>query len=304
MSSRAKLAAFAAILVVLLVAGLGVGSAVGPLRAASTASAHGHQGTNSISSSPAASPTGLSASQGGYTFALDDPNFIRGVTRPFSFRILAPDGRAVTSFDTRHERDLHLVVVSSDLADYQHVHPELGGDGTWTANLALPHAGTYRVYADFAPAGGQPYTLGAELMAAGELRPQTLAPPSKSATIGDYGVTVESDLVAGADGQLIFRVQRGFDEVADLEPYLGTYGHLVAIRAADHAYLHVHPSSSSSAREVAFAVQPPSPGTYRLFFDFQHSGVVHSAAFTIDVPAQPVGGSSGSQSQVHNHAGH
>ena len=80
-------------------------------------------------------------------------------------------------------------------------------------------------------------------------------------------------------------MQRDGQPVRDLEPYLGAYGHLVAIRATDHAYLHVHPTEASSPEEVAFAVHVPSPGAYRLFLDFQHEGVVRTAAFTLDVPA-------------------
>ena len=39
-----------------------------------------------------------------------------------------------------------------DLAGFQHVHPARGADGTWRVPLDLPAAGTYRVFADFAPA--------------------------------------------------------------------------------------------------------------------------------------------------------
>ncbi|WP_442943137.1 hypothetical protein [Nocardia sp. NBC_00565] len=38
-----------------------------------------------------------------------------------------------------------------------------------------------------------------------------------------------------------FTVQRGGTPVTDLEPHLGAYAHLVALRANDLAYLHVHP---------------------------------------------------------------
>jgi hypothetical protein len=286
LSARTKLVAFGGILTLVLVAALGLGAAVGPLRGNSGGSAHGpHSSADGRGANSATAAAGLSSSDAGYTLALDDPTFTRGVSKPFTFRIVAPDGHPVTSFDIRHERALHLIVVSSDLADYQHVHPEVSRDGIWTTKLALSRAGIYRAYADFAPAGGAPHTLRAELTAAGELVPQPLAGPSKTATVGDYGVTLVGNLSAGAEGQVVFRVQRGFEEVNDLEPYLGAYGHLVAIRASDGAYLHVHPTDASSPRAVAFAVEAPSPGKYRLFLDFQHRGVVRSAAFTLDVPA-------------------
>ena len=65
--------------------------------------------------------------------------------------------------------------------------------------------------------------------------------------------------------------------VTNLQPYLGASGHLVVLRRSDLAYLHVHPEDGAGLR---FGVEVPSAGTYRLFLDFQHDGVVRTAAFT------------------------
>src|SRR4051794_16842223 len=186
-------------------------------------------------------PAGLSASAAGYTFAPDDTAFTPGVVESFTFRILGPDGQAVNDFDTRHDKDLHLVVVSDDLADYRHLHPALSSDGTWSTELGLPRAGGYRAYADFAAAGAEPVTLGADLVAAGELAPEPLPAPASSATVDGYDVRLDGSVTAGVDAELRFTVRHDGQAVRDLEPYLGAYGHLVAIRASDHAYLHVHP---------------------------------------------------------------
>ena len=40
---------------------------------------------------------------------------------------------------------------------------------------------------------------------------------------------------------LTLTVTKDGQPVTDLQPYLGAYGHLVALRAGDLAYLHVHP---------------------------------------------------------------
>lgn len=281
----ARLAAYVAVLTVVLLAGLGVGAAVGPWEAGgSVEGGHGMRDTVALPQD-GLTPGGLSASQSGYTFAIDDVAFTPGVAQRFSFRILGPGGDALTAYDTRHQRDLHLIVTSDDLADYQHVHPELGPDGTWTTKLALPRAGEYRAYADFAPAGAQPMTLGLDLTVAGLLDPQPLPAPTSIAMVDGYEVRLQGAISAGSESDLVFRVQHGGAPVNDLEPYLGAYGHLVAIRAADHAYLHVHPTPASSPQAVAFAIEAPSPGAYRLFLDFQHGGVVRTAAFTIDVPS-------------------
>ena len=60
-----------------------------------------------------------------------------------------------------------------------------------------------------------------------------------------------------------------------MQPYLGAYGHLVALRDGDLAYLHVHPAhgTATPGSAVGFDAEVPSAGTYRLFFDFQVDGV-------------------------------
>ena len=56
------------------------------------------------------------------------------------------------------------------------------------------------------------------------------------------------------------------EPVTDLQPYLGAYGHLVALRDGDLAYLHVHPDGSpatarpSPDRTCVFDAEVPSAG--------------------------------------------
>ena len=86
------------------------------------------------------------------------------------------------------------------------------------------------------------------------------------------------------DGQVTAEliVRRNGDLVTDLEPYLGANGHLVAMRAGDLAYAHVHPVEESAPGVVTFDAELTSAGRYGLFFDFKHDGTVHTAAFTFD----------------------
>ena len=69
--------------------------------------------------------------------------------------------------------------------------------------------------------------------------------------------------------------------VSTLQPYLGAAGHLVAIRADDLAYLHVHPREGSRPGTVAFEAELAEPGRYALFFQFKHGGSVHTVPFTL-----------------------
>ena len=68
-----------------------------------------------------------------------------------------------------------------------------------------------------------------------------------------------------------------------VEPYLGAFGHLVVLRQGDTGYVHVHPETQLVDGKVKFWLAAPSPGTYRMFFDFQVAGKVSTAAWTVVV---------------------
>jgi hypothetical protein len=79
--------------------------------------------------------------------------------------------------------------------------------------------------------------------------------------------------------------------VTDLDRYLAAYGHLVALRAGDLAYLHVHPAgepgdgTTSAGPSITFYADVPTAGDYRLYLDFQHRGAVRTAGFTVHAGA-------------------
>jgi hypothetical protein len=266
-----KLGAFAAVLALVFGAAALAGSAVDPLHSASASSEDGM--------SMAADPIrGLAVSEKGLTLDLVRRAAQRDRRFQLSFRILGKDGRAVHDFDVEHTKRMHLIVVRRDLTGFQHVHPVLHADGTWTTPLTLPQAGTYRVFADFS-VNDEPTTLADDLEVDGDVRSHELPAPVKSAETDGFRVRLTDGAVrAGQESELTFGVTRNGKPVS-LQDYLGAKGHLVALREGDLAFLHVHPDASSLRFEAAF----PNAGTYRLFLQFQVAGLVHTAAFTLDV---------------------
>ncbi|KRF37689.1 hypothetical protein [Nocardioides sp. Soil805] len=221
-------------------------------------------------------PGGLQVSDSGYTLVLPASGLEPGRST-LRFVVTGPDGEPVTAYDEEHEKDLHLIAVRRDLSGYQHVHPTMAADGTWTTDVDLT-PGSWRVFADFTPTGGPTLTLGTDLDVAGRFTPAPHPGSRVSDTVDGYTVDLEGDLDAGA---VTVRVSRDGEPVTDLEPYLGAYGHLVALREGDLAYLHVHPEAGDAGPDVPFAVEVPSAGGYRLFFDFKHDGVVRTAELAV-----------------------
>jgi len=263
-----KLGAFVVGLATVFAASLGVGHLTGPVAPpakaphadmggaaphgdASHMTAGAQEGADSmeggVHGAAAAVPAGLQVAQDGYRMVPLTDTLRDGAE--FRFRIDGPDGRPVTEYATAHGKQLHLIAVRRDLGGYQHVHPRLDADGVWSVPLRVAAAGPYRIFADFRPAArSEGLTLGVDVDVPGDYRPAPLPGTQRSVTIdGGYTVTLEGDLHSGAASELGLRVSRQGVPVTDLEPYLGAFAHLVALRQGDLAYLHVHPESGTQA---------------------------------------------------------
>ena len=318
MSTPVKLVGFLAAVAAIFGIAVGVGRAVGPVEDEVTAhDAHASAATDregpEASAEPASSaqiPGGLMVSQNGYTLDLGTERTSPGKDRPVAFTITGPDGADVTEYDTEHEKKLHLIAVRRDFSGFQHVHPSLGDDGTWSTELDLT-PGTWRIFADFKATGAEALTLGTDLAVAGDFEPIGPAAENRTATVGDYKVTLDGDLAAGGDAKLTLSVTKDGEPVTDLQPYLGAYGHLVALRGGDLAYLHVHPDGAPGdgrtepGPDVVFYAAVPSAGTYHLYLDFQHEGVVRTASFTVTAGQTSAAPSdSSTPAEDDGHSGH
>lgn len=300
MSTTTKVLGFAATLALVFTAALGVGRAVGPVAAAPTPShsdgGHGVEAAPGGEAAPAAFPKGLLVSQDGYTLQLAQPSAPAGSDVPLTFQVLAPDGTPVTDYELTHEKELHLIAVRRDFTGFQHVHPEMETDGTWRTGLDLT-SGQWRLFADFQASGAEALTLGADLAVSGPFSAQPPATETRTSVVDGYTVTLTGDLEAGADARLTLGVSRDGEPVTDLEPYLGAYGHLVALREGDLAYLHVHPEgtpgdgSTKPGPDIVFYAEVPSVSSYRLYLDFKHEGVVRTASFAVSSGASSATGS-------------
>lgn len=294
MNTLAKLGGFAVTLALVFGGAVAAGQAVGPRGDTGgdrDAMAHDGGAPHATQPEDAAEasdfPKGLMVSQDSYTLRPATTSPVVGHSL-FLFTIGGPDGQPVREYTPTHDKDLHLIVVRRDLTSFQHLHPVLGTDGTWTVPLALPDPGVYRAFADFAPEarGTDALTLGADLFVAGAYQPRTVPAQSRTARVDGYTVMLDGDLKPGTSSPVTLTVSRDGRPVTDLQPYLAAYGHLVALRAGDLAYLHVHPDGepgdgkTSAGPAIKFFAEVPSTGTYRLFLDFQHQGVVRTAAFT------------------------
>ena len=287
MNAGGRLGVFAVAAVALFAGAAGVGRAIDldagesgthdSHGSAATEPAHGHESETSDAASAAGASPGAIA-EDGLRLVTQSREVEAGRETRFAFRIVDARGATVRDFDVSHDRRMHFLIARRDLSGYQHLHPTQAPDGSWSVPLRLVEPGVYRVFADFESAGRRA-TLGTDVAVPGPFQPHELPEPAATARSGEYEVRLDDEGDTG--GRVEFTVLRDGAAVGDLEPYLGALGHLVTLREGDLAFLHVHPEGgATSAGTIAFGVDYPSYGRYRLFLQFQHEGRVQTVAFT------------------------
>ena len=221
--------------------------------------------------------------------------------------------KPVQHYDTELTKDLHLIAIGRDLRSFVHVHGEAPDKrGRITVPIVFPHSGFYWVFADAVPSGlGQQVfrfdlRAGTSRGASAPPAEAALPPPSLEAADGAYAVRLDPfTLTAGQEAQLRLHILHDGQPAADVTPYLGVAAHAVLISVSDLSYTHVHAMPAGAVRadpapgdpmagmaggpamtgqvppDLALHIEPPKPGTYRLWLQFMAGGGVRTVAFTV-----------------------
>ncbi|HEV2884490.1 MAG TPA: hypothetical protein VGW36_06500, partial [Pyrinomonadaceae bacterium] len=212
-------------------------------------------------------------------------------------------GEPVKRYVVNHEKLFHLFIVSEDLSEYQHIHPQLEPDGTFSVATTLPKPGFYKLHADFFPAGGMPQVIHRDLSTEGyspsKRATSALQPDQSFSKIVDgMNITLDLDSATFAAGNFLtlkYRLAdaRTGEPVRDLDPYLGAWGHTLILNADQSEYLHSHPTEMVPASgngavvrggpNVEFNTIFPKAGVYRIWTQFQRAGKVSTVSFTVGV---------------------
>lgn len=206
-----------------------------------------------------------------------------GDTVELKFRVLNPfTGQRVKNFETVHEKLMHLFLVNENLEFFAHVHPELQSDGSFTLSVRLPYGGMYRMLADYYPAGSVPQLAVNTLFVSGT-SPRvklaaSLAPCPAENLTASLKLDPEAPL-AGLETKLFYQL----NPATGLQPYLGAWGHMLAVSSDLIDLMHLHPFLVSGGATVQFNVIFPRPGLYRIWTQFQRASAVNTVVFTVPV---------------------
>jgi Heavy metal binding domain len=239
-----------------------------------------------------------------------------GQNTSLRFRISHPGtGARITKFETVHEKQFHLFLISQDMEYFQHVHPEEQPDGTWRIDATFPKPGYYKVLSDFMPSGGSAQFIARPLVTAGytgDLAADSarLVPDTNLTKVdGDLTATLSYDpnvCVAGLYCHLNFVLTDTHTgrPVTDLQTYLGAFGHTLMMSEDMVDYVHSHPldilaQPDDDGGPPVFLIPPgsdleklrggpnvtfeglmPRPGRYRAWTQFRRNDKIHTFAYT------------------------
>jgi hypothetical protein len=233
-----------------------------------------------------------------------------GAPAQLSFQVRTPQGTPIRFLEYVHERPLHLLVVSEDLAEFDHIHPVLVAGDRYEVTHTFAHGGRYRLYADFTPPGFAQRVESFELTVTGKPRTPVglVADTVLEKTAGSIRVTLSGTqpISAGEDLELAFAVRDATtgERVTNLAPFLGAWAHCVIIDERQQSFLHAHPLETGETRsdnaafhvhgtdartlgpspaEIRVAVNFPRPGLYKLWAQFQRDEQVITVPFVVQV---------------------
>jgi hypothetical protein len=189
-------------------------------------------------------------------------------------------GKPVRQFQVMHDKLFHLFVISQDMRQFQHIHPQFESDGSFSIETLLPDPGNYKIYCDIYPGEGVPQVIQRNLTTAGytpdllssqaRLTPDTsltkigeavkIAPENAERLGVDYGtlptgavnsIKAElklepSEIIAGRPVTLKYNLTdaKTGEAVQDLAPYLSAWGHTLILSEDQSDYVHSHPAET------------------------------------------------------------
>jgi len=239
-----------------------------------------------------------------------------------SFTVKDGRGTVVKDLPIVHEKPMHLLVVSRDLSEFYHVHPDVAADGSYKVVHTFPNGGEYKMYADFTPKDSAQVVEVIDIKVGGPERAKVnLVPDSKfEKTVDGLKIVMRPSSAIEAGQELTLDFQ-AFDAASgkpatDLQNYLGELAHFVIISEDLEDFVHAHPMAKGekmdgmkmdadkaedhsagghshgndskmpgtpSASEVSAHTAFPRSGLYKLWAQFQRGGNVISVPFIVKV---------------------
>lgn len=189
------------------------------------------------------------------------------------------EGKTISDLEVNHEKLLHLIVVSSDMKKYQHLHPQTNEPGVFKISHSL-QSGEYKAFVDIKPKGK-----------AYKVAPITFIVGEKHNEQEENSLVVDSELTKEVGDHIVRLLPSSFKSNEDIqltfnlggetpEQYLGALGHVVILDEKGENYIHVHPLDGN---EPVFATKFSEPGVYKIWAEFKFNGEVYVFPYVVEI---------------------
>jgi hypothetical protein len=204
-----------------------------------------------------------------------------------------------------HERQMHLMIISDDLADFDHTHPDPVTNNVFRFTHQFAHGGTYWLFADYTPPGGAQTIARFPVMVEGPRGAPIESRTDESLSALRSGVraslTTDQPLLTGRDVKFKFSLTDADsgEPIVNLDPYLGDWAHIMLVSRDARDFIHAHPLEKNtdpsdpwqhthvdprpSPSEIETISGFHNPGTYKLWLQVQRNFEVLTFPFVLRV---------------------
>ena len=218
--------------------------------------------------------------------------------QPVALRYQVTDnssGQVLTNLPIEMEKPMHLIAVSQDLRQFQHIHPAVSNDEAYTVSTTFPETATYVLFDEFMY--NEQTVLDRREVNVGQAleKSASLSPDLDPKTEGGLTASLSAPemIMAGEDEHFTLQVTRDSHPVTDLEPYLGVPAHLIILSSDTRNYAHTHgevggmesmgSAPSTFGPEISFHHNFPHAGLYKVWAQFGYQGDVITVPYVVEV---------------------
>ena len=244
-----------------------------------------------------------------------EPAFpVPGKPTDLAYRVSeAGSGEAISELSVDHERQMHLIAVSRDLEQFQHIHPEPGASDDFTVTTEFPTEGTYALFDEFVRDGRKVLDRREiEVGLGGGAASLSLDLEPKMVDGLTVSLKAPEEIQAGEEAAFTYTLEKGDGTPADdLEPYLGAPAHVAIVSEDTQEFAHTHGEAVGTAGEeasdsdghgdegeeehathgegqtfgpeISFHHTFESPGFYKIWAQFNHHGGVITVPLVVEV---------------------
>jgi hypothetical protein len=189
------------------------------------------------------------------------------------------NGDVVSDLEVNHEKLMHLIVVSTDLGVYKHLHPVSNEPGIFIVEHGLEN-GEYKLFVDIKPKDlsyeVQPIELMIGSSSVGHNHGALSLDKELMKQVEDHKVTLQPTSLSANE-----EIQLNFDLNGESpEQYLGALGHVVILDEKAQNYIHVHPLEGA---KPVFQTKFTKPGIYKIWSEFQFDGEVFVFPYVVEI---------------------